>query len=41
MHYISNKFCKITLKGIKVKEPTRFHYFKITKGIIPQKMKVE
>ena len=41
MHYISNKFCKIILKGIKVTEPTRFHYWKLQRWIIPQKMKVE
>ena len=26
MHYIFTKFCEITLNGIKVKEPTPFHY---------------
>ena len=41
MLYISTKFCKIILNGIKVIELTRFLYRKLQRGIIPQKMQVE
>ena len=36
--YISTKFCEIISNGIKVIERTRFLYWKLHRGIIPQKM---
>ena len=41
MFYISTKFCEIISNGIKVIEWTRFLYWKLQRGIIPQKIKVE
>ena len=41
MLYISTKFCEIISNGIKVIERTRFIYWKLQKGIIPLKIKVE
>ena len=38
MLYISTKFCEIISNGIKVIERTRFLYWKIQRGIIPQQM---
>ena len=38
MLYISTKFQKILLNGIKVIERTRFLYGKLQREIIPQKM---
>ena len=38
MLYISTKFCKIISKGIKVIEWTWFLYWKLQRGLIPQKM---
>ena len=38
MIYISSKFCEIILNGIKIIERTRFLYWKLQRGIIPQKM---
>ena len=38
MLYISTKFCEIISNGIKVTEQTRFLYWKLQRGIIPQKM---
>ena len=38
MLYISTKFCEIISNGIKVIEWTQFHYWKLQRGIIPQKM---
>ena len=37
MLYISTKFCEIISNGIKVIERTRFLYWKLQRGIIPQK----
>ena len=37
MLYISTKYCEIISNGIKVIERTRFLYWKLQKGIIPQK----
>ena len=37
MLYISTKFCEIISNGIKVIEWTRFLYWKLQRGIIPQK----
>ena len=41
MLYISTKFCEIILNSIKVIERTPFLYWKLQRGIIPQKMSVE
>ena len=41
MLYISTKFCEIISNGIKVIEQTQFLYWKLQRGIIPQKMLVE
>ena len=38
MLYISTKFCEIISNGIKVIQRTRFLYWKLQRGIIPQKM---
>ena len=38
MLYISPMFCDIISNGIKVIERTQFLYWKIQRGIIPQKM---
>ena len=37
MLYICTKLCEIILNGIKVIEQTRFLYWKLQRGIIPQK----
>ena len=37
MLYISTKFCEIISNGIKIIERTRFLYWKLQRGIIPQK----
>ena len=39
--YISTRFCEIISNGIKVIEWTWFLYWKLQRGIIPQKMSVE
>ena len=41
MHYISTKFCEIISNSIKVIEQTRFLYWKLQRGIILPKIKVE
>ena len=41
MLYISTKFCEIILNSIKVIERTQFLYWKLQRGIILHKMKVE
>ena len=41
MLYICAKFHEIILNRIEVIERTRFLYWKLQKGIIPQKMQVE